>query len=52
MLGGVVSDAITGAGQETIELGITASGKVASVVAPLAETRVAVAETGRSDQGE
>jgi hypothetical protein len=43
MLAGVVSNAITGAGQETIELGITASGEVASVVAPLAETRVAAA---------
>jgi hypothetical protein len=46
MLSGVVSaysNAITGAGQETIELGITASGKVASVVTPLAETGVAAA---------
>ena len=41
MLSGVVSNAITGAGRETIELGITASGKVASVVAPLAGTGVA-----------
>jgi hypothetical protein len=32
---------ISGVGQETLELGITASGKVASIAAPLAESTVA-----------
>ena len=40
-LGSAYSNPITGARRETIELGITASGKVASVVAPLAGTGVA-----------
>ena len=51
MLSGVVSNAITGAGRETIELGITASGKVASVVALLPETGVAAA-VGWAKSGE
>ena len=42
MLSGI-SNAITRAGEETVELGITASAKAASVVAPLAETGVAAA---------